>query len=336
MTLETDKTVKLTSAELSQLWTSYMNDSMTICVFKYFLEKVEDTETRSILTYALDTVQARIRQLTVIFKEDDQPVPHGFNDNDVNVTAPRLFSDIFILNNIKQTSHLGLVMNAQAVTLSARSDMRDYFFQCLSEANTLHDKTVNLLLSKGLYVRAPYISTPKQVDYVTEQNFLSGWFGKQRPLLSLEIANLYQNVQRNALGFSLLMGYGQVANSKKIAQYMIRGKDISSKHLEIFSSVLRESDIPSALPWDTAVTDSTIAPFSDKLMLFQATAMNALGIAYYGTSMSTSVRHDISAHYARLMAEIGKYAEDGANLMIENGWLEEPPRAIDHKQLAGV
>jgi hypothetical protein len=334
--MESETNVKLTSAELSQLWVSYMNDSMTVCIVKYFMEKAEDTEILFILAYTLKVTQARIQQLTAIFEQDDRPIPHGFSDKEVDMNAPRLFSDIFMLYNLKQTSNLGLIMSAQSVTLSARSDIRDYFFQCLSEFNTLHDKTVNLLLSKGLYVRAPYISTPKQVDYVTEQNFLNGWFGKQRPLLALEIANLYQNVQRNALGSSLLMGYGQVAKSKKVAQYMIRGKNISSKHVEIFSSVLQKNDIPSPLPWDTAVTDSTVAPFSDKLMLFQVTSMNSLGVAYYGTCMSTSLRYDLTAHYARLMAEVGKYTEDGANLMIENGWLEESPRAIDYKELAGV
>ncbi|MCM2535776.1 DUF3231 family protein [Neobacillus pocheonensis] len=27
------------------------------------------------------------------------------------------------------------------------------------------------------------------------------------------------------------------------------------------------------------------------------------------------------------------FAEDGANIMIENGWLEEPPMAVDRDEL---
>jgi len=34
------------------------------------------------------------------------------------------------------------------------------------------------------------------------------------------------------------------------------------------------------------------------------------------------------------MAEIGAYAEDGANIMIDNGWLEQPPGAADRDLLA--
>jgi hypothetical protein len=29
-----------------------------------------------------------------------------------------------------------------------------------------------------------------------------------------------------------------------------------------------------------------------------------------------------------------QFAEDGANIMIENGWLEQPPQAIDRDQIA--
>lgn len=35
-------------------------------------------------------------------------------------------------------------------------------------------------------------------------------------------------------------------------------------------------------------------------------------------------------------AEIAKYAEDGANMMINNGWLEEPPLSEDRDKLANT
>jgi len=79
--------------------------------------------------------------------------------------------------------------------------------------------------------------------------------------------------------------------------------------------------------------DSTIAPFSDKLMVFHTTAMIAVGIGNYGTAAGTCQRIDLSVLYTRLSAEIAKYAEDGANLMIKNGWLEEPPQADDRHAL---
>jgi hypothetical protein len=153
-------------------------------------------------------------------------------------------------------------------------------------------------------------------------------------LLSLEVTHLFDNTQRNALGLATLMGFSQVTNSQKVGQFMVRGKEIASKHVEIFGSILRENDLSVPMTSDFDVTDSTVSPFSDKLMMFHTTALIAIGMAYYGTSMSTSVRRDISVQYSRLIQEIGKYSEDGANLMIENGWMEQPPQAADRDALA--
>jgi hypothetical protein len=49
--------------------------------------------------------------------------------------------------------------------------------------------------------------------------------------------------------------------------------------------------------------------------------------------MAVSPRADIVAIYVRQTAEIGLYAEEGAKLMIERGWMEKPPQAIDREQL---
>ncbi|ALX50513.1 DUF3231 family protein [Lentibacillus amyloliquefaciens] len=331
---QTQHNPRLNSSELSQLWTSYMQDSMTICTTKHFMQIVEDADIRPVIQQTLTLVEARIPKLTALFQADNRPVPFGFSDQDVDLQAPRLFSDEFMLNNIKQTAQMAMQMNAQAIALCARQDVRDYFSESLQEATQLHDEAMNVLLSKGIYVRAPFMDTPDQVDFVTKQSFLAGWFGEQRPLLSLEIANLYANTQRNALGSHLLTGYSQVAKSNKVQKYFKRGKEISSKHVQTFTTKLQKEGLPASMLPDEPVTNSTVSPFSDKLMLFQSLGLNQIGIAYYGTSVSTALRHDLAALYPRLMAEIAKYAEDGANLMIENGWLEEPPRMIDHDQIA--
>ncbi|MBT2738567.1 DUF3231 family protein [Bacillus sp. ISL-7] len=39
----------LSAAEVSALWHQYMDDSMAICVYKYFLKIVEDKEIKPIL-----------------------------------------------------------------------------------------------------------------------------------------------------------------------------------------------------------------------------------------------------------------------------------------------
>src|SRR5919205_84983 len=94
--MQSENNIKLTSAEISQLWSAYMNDSLSICVLKYFSE-------------------------------------------------------------------------------------------CIDDSKNLLKKTGNVLLSKGLYIRAPYVTTPEKVDFIRKQNFLAGWFGERRSLTTLEI-----------------------------------------------------------------------------------------------------------------------------------------------------
>jgi hypothetical protein len=130
-----------------------------------------------------------------------------------------------------------------------------------------------------------------------------------------------------------LIGFSQVARAKEVQAYFVRGKEIASKHVEIFGSLLREDDIPAAQTWDAEATAATIAPFSDKLMMFHALAMNSGGIGYYGASMGASQRRDIGAMYSRLMAEVAQYTEDGANIMINNAWMEQPPTVVDRDAL---
>ncbi|WP_099156861.1 DUF3231 family protein [Virgibacillus ndiopensis] len=330
----TEHHTKLTSAELSQLWTSFQNDSGSICILKYFLKTVEDSEIQSILDHALQLSQSHIQKLTTIFTEENYPLPKGFSkDQDLNIDAPRLFSDVFMLQFMKQSAQISLNGYSFAKTLAVRSDIDQFYAQCLAEANQLDTMAKNMLLRKGLYVRSPYIPYPKKVDFIKKQRFLTGWFGERRPLLSLEITNLFTNFQRNALGIANLIGFSQVAKSEKVTLFFIRGKEIATKHNEIFSSLLREGDLPIPMSSDTYVTESKVAPFSDKLMLFTITGLISLGIGYYGTSISTSLRRDLTSHYDRFIHEILKYSEDGANILIENGWMEEPPRASDRDNL---
>ena len=75
-------------------------------------------------------------------------------------------------------------------------------------------------------------------------------------------------------------------------------------------------------------------PFSDKLMVYHIALLNITGLGNYGMAISTSTRRDLIKEYMRLSGEIGLYAEDGANLMIKHGWMEEPPQAVDREKLS--
>ncbi|WLD94001.1 DUF3231 family protein [Alkalihalobacillus sp. AL-G] len=329
------KKLKLTSAEITNIWTAYMNDTAALCQLQYFIEKVEDQEIKPVIQYAIELSETHIKKLHKIFNNEDYPVPYGFKlEEDVDTTAPRLYSDSFVLNYLDQMGKVGLNSYSMCLSFSVREDIYDYFSECLAESDKLLKKANDVLLSKGLYIRSPYLPIPSHIDFVKKQKFMNGYLGERRPLAGPEITNLYANFQRNALGAATLIGFTQVAKGKDVRKFLVRGKEIASKHCEVFSSILREDDITVPMSWDTEVTDSTTYTFSDKIMMFYTTSLISLSVAYYGASMSMSPRRDIGTQYTRMNQEILLFAEDGANIMIKNGWLEEPPRALDRNELA--
>ncbi|ALX47513.1 DUF3231 family protein [Lentibacillus amyloliquefaciens] len=333
--METEHSVELTSAEISNLWTSYQNDSMAICGLKYFLQHIDNENIRSVLEYALQISQQHVQSVTEIFQQEGYPVPQGFTDHDVNLDAPRLFSDKLYLIYILNMGKFGLTSYSLALSLSSRTDIITYYSQCLDETKILHNRAKEVTKEKGIYTRAPLIPKPEKIDFVKDKSFLAGYIGDQRPLLGVEIANLAYNAKRNALGQALITGFSQVVQNKQVRKYLEQGRDIAGKHVEIFTSLLHENYLSEGtMNMTSEVTDSTVSPFSDKLMMYHVTALIASGIGQYGVAMSTSPRHDIGVKYSRLMAEIAKYSNEGAKIMINNAWMEQPPIAADRKYLA--
>lgn len=103
--------------------------------------------------------------------------------------------------------------------------------------------------------------------------------------------------------------------------------------MEVFSGLLKESDLPASVTWDANITESTTWTFANKLIMFQTALLSATGVGDYGISMSLCHRRDIIADYARLSIEMARFAADGAKIMIKNGWLEEQPLASDRNKM---
>ncbi|MDG5786040.1 DUF3231 family protein [Evansella sp. AB-P1] len=151
---------------------------------------------------------------------------------------------------------------------------------------------------------------------------------------ALEFLKLFSIAEANALGKATNMAFGQVAQDKKVQQFILRGKEMAHKYVDVFNSILLEGDISTVKTYDGEVTDSTEPPFSDRLMLFHTNLLITSGIGTYGMAMAKSNRKDLAVHYSKILAEVSSYALDGAKLLIKNGWMEQPPMAADRDNLA--
>jgi hypothetical protein len=332
--MSTGGQVRLTSSEISQLWAQYMNDSGSVCLLTFFLEKAEDEEIKPIIDHALTLSKNHIEKLTSIFKEEKHIVPDGFKvETDVNLQAPRLYSDTYVIYFINMMAKIGLTNYAAAVAGTTRADITDYYMECMTETMELYKISKELLLAKGLYLRSPFLPNLTEIDYVKKQGFILDVIGEKRPLIAAEVANLFSNHQRNALGEATITGFSQVAQSKDVKQFLVRGIEIAQKHTKLFGEKLKESKLPIPTTWAAEVTESTSPTFSDKLMMFLTSGMISLSVGYYGTAIAQSPRADIGVMYNRLSVEVQLYSEDGANIMIKNGWMEQPPMAADRDEL---
>ncbi|MFM9278839.1 DUF3231 family protein [Paenibacillus jiagnxiensis] len=324
---------KLTSAEVAKLWATYMGNSLARCVLRYFLRHVDDEEIRNVLEEGLQLADRFVQTVSDIFTRDNHPVPVGYTEDDVNLGAPRLFADEFYLHYLKYTGKAGISIYGIAVPLMSRKDVRDFFTDCLASTVKLLNDVNDLLDAKGFLVKPPYIPVPKKVSFVKKQGYLNGFFGDVRPLQGLEITHLYDNIQNNAVSIAVLLAFCQAAEIQQARDYFKRGKAIASKEYEILSKLLDKDDLPTHPLMNHLVTDSTTSPFSDKLMISHKIDMYSMRIRSYGNALAFSARHDVTATYARFIAEVGNYVEDGANIMIDLGWMEQPPQAADRDEL---
>ncbi|USK35187.1 DUF3231 family protein [Bacillus sp. F19] len=332
----TENRTKLTSAEIGAIWTAYMNDSMSKCMLGYFLKDVEDQEIRSIIQQAYDLSSTHIEKLTYLFQEEQLPLPTAFSSEDVNMNAPRLYTDTFMLEYIGHISRAGLLAYGGYVAMSARKDIRAYFMEGLTEVSNLYDTGADVSLSKGLFVRAPYIAYPTKTDFIDSKNYFSGLnpFTNKRPLNTIEISYLHMNTQTNVIGGSLALSFAQTSSSENIQKWMLRGRDITKKHVQVFTKMLIDNDIQPPLSSEVAITDSTTPPFSDKLTMFFMSLLSAIGTGNYATAAAASQRNDLAINYERLSLEIAQYAKDGLDIMISNEWIEQPPGTMDKEKLA--
>jgi hypothetical protein len=325
---------KINSAEQGKLWATYMGNTMGKCVLSYMLHHIEDQEIKKVIENALTLTKQFVKDIEEILIQEKYPIPKGFTEDDVNVGAPRLFTDEFYLHYVKYTGKAGISIYGIAVALMTRSDIRAFFTQCLQSTIKLMNQVNEILIKKGFMAEPSYIPYPSKVDFIKKQSYLNGFFGDVRPLQALEITHLHENIENNAISKAVLIGFSQVAQLEQVKAYLLRGKEITAKHYDIFSKVLQKEGLPSPPILDPLVTASTFPPFSDKLMMAHKLDMFSMRIRTYGNALAFCARHDVAAKYGRLLLEVGNYVEDGANILIDHGWLEQPPQAADREALA--
>jgi hypothetical protein len=331
-TSDLNETQPFTAAEMGKLWATYTGNSMSIQILSYFLQHCEDEYTKTLLENGLALSKDFIKRIEEFFKKDNFPLPVGFTEDDANLGAPRLYEDIFYVHYLKYAAKAGMSIYGIAIPLVMREDIREFFVYCNDCTTILLGQINNVLIEKKLIPKPPIIPTPDRLDRITKQNYLNGFVGDVRPLHALEITHFYDNIENNVTSKALLIGFIQTVKDEKIKALFKRGLEITERAVKQYMEKLHIENLETPSFLDHLVTTSTFPPFSDKIMLFHKVDMFSMKIRSFGNSLAVNGRRDISLLYGRTLVNIGLFVDDGANILIEKGWMESPPMAFDRKQ----
>lgn len=325
--------IKLTTAEIAILWKTYIQNTAVRCFYKHFLQYLQDEEIKSIIEEAIVLIETIIGKVEKIFEKENFPIPNGFSDKDIDLSAPALYTDLFALSFVYRGGQVIIPHYANNISRVTRIDIYNFIAECLNNETELHKKALTLMLSKGLNDRPPNIEYPKNVEFIQHQpSLINTLLGEKRPLNTLEITELFIEIERNAIGLILLMGLIQVTKDKEIKNYLLKGKKLAEKQVDTFDKLLKENDHFVGFPVPMEVTNSTISPFSERLILFLISNSNQIAVSALADALSVSMRKDLAAHYSLIIAEVLKYGDEGLKLLIERGWMEQPPQPIDRSK----
>ncbi|WP_243357132.1 DUF3231 family protein [Bacillus litorisediminis] len=325
--------IELTCTEIGGLWGIYMQESMSLCFLSYFIHHLQDEEILPLAKEALQISKGRLEKTKSILLEENFPLPMAFSDGDVNLAAPPLFNDIFTLSYIYMMNRLGMINYSYVASNNVRLDVLDFFTECLHTSAEMFSKAVKLMLSKGIYDRPPKMNYPKEIEFIQKESFLSGFMGKRRPINAIELSEIFFNIERNYFSVIIMLGFAQVIKDKKLKEYILKGKKISEKQISLFNKLLMEEDLLGTVTVSMEVTDSTVSPFSDKLIFSMINILNSVDISLLSHALSVSMRSDLTAQYSKIITEVMIYAKDIFDILVEKKWLEQPPLTTNRKKL---
>jgi hypothetical protein len=324
--------IELTANEVSNLWSSYLKNSMEQRLLEYFFASTEDNEIKQVIEIMLNQSQKNINELKEIFVKENLTVPLGFTDEDVRVDALKVFSDTFILHFCFDLTHLSMSTYPIALSDCTRNDVRDHFQINIAFSVKIQNEVVDLMLSQGVYLKPPQVAIDSEVEFADNFMYFNGFFGGSRPLNAPEIANVSRIIHRAQFSKMVFVTFCKLAQTKELKQHFGKGRDGIKKVLDSLQEVLEKENIPISASGDYKISDVEKSPFSDRLMLFYVnTCLGIFCFTMINQSMTSSLRTDIVFKLGKISDDMKKYYGLGLLLAIKEKWLEQPPQAVDRK-----
>ena len=326
--------LKLTSSEVGTLWGEYVNGTMTDVVNRYMFSIIEDESIKATFEDAIKTFAKQKKQIVAFIENEGFPVPIGFTESDLNKGTEKLFTDIFCLNYLHIMTLHGLLGHTTSLGVSVREDLRHFYDSCDNDAKRMYHQTIELLLEKGNFQRDPYFYPTENPEFISSQDFTDGFFGKGRRLSATEIISISFNLKKSIMAKTLSIGFSQVTQSKEVRKFLEDSEKTADDQIQAFSKIMHADNLPVPKSWETEVTTSTDAPFSDKLMMYHIGFLFQAAQVYHGTGLASAMRTDLVAAYESVILKNLMVTKKWFDIMVKNKWLEQPPLAPNRKEIA--
>lgn len=319
---------KLSSSEIGNLWMTYQYKTMMKTMMNHFIATQKNEKIKEMLQTYQSEEGAFIEEVKQLFQKEEARIPVGFGESDVFLEEPRLYDEYFDLLFLRLMMKITIGLNSLHLSMSYREDIIDLYYRMDSHSNLTYKKCTTFLLEEGVLTRPPIVEMPKNVEFVESTAYMSNInyiLNEKRPLNCIEVSLIYQGIESNILGMQLMRGFEQVSSKKDIKDFFKEGKELSKIIIQKYSKVLLDSDIqPPAVSWGNT-TESTHAPFSEKLMMYLTSLLSNFGLTSNAIGTSFSLRSDLPTKMTLTAKDIYEYAKKGGKLMIKMGYMEQPP-----------
>jgi hypothetical protein len=325
------KKPKMSSTELGSLWMTYQKKTLILRIFEYFIEKSDDKKAKNLMSGLYKELHPNVVELKTMLQNEGAAVPIGFTHEDVNLDAPKLYENGFDIMFCRILKQISMGLYTLHVAMSYRKDIITLYREITKISQKYYDHFTQYLVEEKFLPLPTYVNMPKSVDYITDTNYMKGsnLFGHRRALNVIEFGYLYQSVVTNMTGMQLLTGFAQCAKNEEVKKYLIKGKELAKEIMKDTGETLLQNDIQPPVTSGGTVTNSTEAPFSEKLMMFCTYLLCNFGLGSNSFSAAFSLRNDLNVKTAVHAKDTVEYAREGVIIMISKGWLEEPPQ-MDH------
>ena len=325
----------LSSSELGTLWMTYQEKTMGQRFLEYFIEQAEDDRAKEIMQNTHKQIINYLEKIKNIFKNEGAVIPIGYTEQDVNIGVPKLYDNMFDIMFLRLLQEISMGLHTLHINMAYRKDIILFYKELTAFSQSVYDECVDYLQGKDVLPRPPAVTMPKSVEFVEGTDYMSGFnlFSEKRALNTVEVAHLYHAIESNIIGMQLITGFAQVANEPEVKKYFIKGKELAKKIVTENTQLFLQSDIQPPSTWGANATDSKVAPFSDKLMMYCTSMFCGFGLGSSALGTAFSLRSDLPLKMVSEAKDILTYGQDGGKIMAKNGWLEEPPQMQDRNQL---